>query len=89
MKFDMYFKNIKNMQFNIQIFKICNNVNLLSESNLKLQLSLQPNFSINFDPLNNILVPYKQTVSQKNKRSLQTKEKFQENFYQTKILKNM
>ena len=31
MKFDMHFKNIKNMQFNNQIFKICSHVNLFNE----------------------------------------------------------
>ena len=78
MKFDMCFKNIENMQFNGQIFKICSNVNLFSEScSLRLQLSLWPNFILKFDPLNNILGPYKQ------------KEKFQEKLYLTKILKEM
>ena len=32
MKFNMYFKNIKNKQFNSYIFKICNHVNLSSKS---------------------------------------------------------
>ena len=41
MKFDMCFKNIKNMQFNGYIFKICNHINLFSKScSLCLQLSL-------------------------------------------------
>ena len=41
MKFDMRFKNIKNMQFNYYVFKICSYANLFSEScSLKLQLSL-------------------------------------------------
>ena len=45
MKFDMYFKNIKNMQFNGQILKIHSHVNLFSKScSLKSQLSLQLNF---------------------------------------------
>ena len=52
MKFDMCFKNIKNIPFNGYIFKIYSHINLFS----KLQLSLQPNFG----PLNNILGPYKQ-----------------------------
>ena len=39
MKFDMYFKNIENMQFNGQIFKICNNVNLFNEN---CSIRLQP-----------------------------------------------
>ena len=57
MKFYMCIKNIKNMQFNDKIFKICNHVNLFSEScSLGLQLSLWPNFG----PLNQILGLYKQ-----------------------------
>ena len=45
------------MQFNDKIFKICNHVNLFSEScSLGLQLSLWPNFG----PLNQILGLYKQ-----------------------------
>ena len=32
MKFNMYFKNIKNKKFNGYIFKICNHVNLFSEA---------------------------------------------------------
>ena len=41
MKFDMCFKNIKNMQFNNLIFKICGHVNLFNEScSLRVQLTL-------------------------------------------------
>ena len=37
MKFDICFKNLKNIQFNCYILKIFNNVNLFSEScSLKL-----------------------------------------------------
>ena len=40
MKFDVRFKNIKNLQFNLY-FKIYNHVNLFSESSsLNLQLNL-------------------------------------------------
>ena len=66
MKFDMCSKNIKNIQFNIQIFKIYNTINLFSKGcSLRLQLCMYPNFSLNFDLLNNILGPYKQIVSLK------------------------
>ena len=41
MKFDMCFKNRKNMQFNGQILKICNHANLFSENcSFRLKLSL-------------------------------------------------
>ena len=51
MKFEMCFKNVKNMQFNGQIFKICNHVNMLP----------------NFGSFNNILGLYKQKEkAQKN-----------------------
>ena len=41
MKFDLYFKNIENMQFNGYIFKIYSHVNFFSEScSLRLQLNL-------------------------------------------------
>ena len=74
MKFDMCFKNIKKIQFNIKIFKICNHINLFSES---CNLSLQSNFSLNFDPL---------TINQVLKKK---KGDAQENFYGTKILKKI
>ena len=45
-----------------------------------LGYNLVSNQTFPFDPLNNISGPYKQTVSQKNKRSLKTKEKAQEKF---------
>ena len=45
-----------------------------------LGYNLVSNQTFPFDLLNNILGPYKQTISQKNKRSLQTKEKAQEKF---------
>ena len=32
MKSNMYFKNIKNKQFNGYVFEICNHVNLFSEA---------------------------------------------------------
>ena len=54
-----------------------------------LGYNLVSNQTFPFDPLNNILGPYKQTVSQKNKRSLKTKEKAQDEFYLTKILKKI
>ena len=64
MKFDMCFKNIKNMQFNGQIFKICSHVNLFSEScNLGLVTTkfvtkfCPQTLSLNFGSLNNILGP--------------------------------
>ena len=44
MKFDICFNNIKNMQFNDYIYKICSHVNLFSENcSLRLQLSLKLN----------------------------------------------
>ena len=75
MKLNMCFKNIKNIQFSGQIFKICSHVNLFNKScNLKLQLNLQSNFGL----FNNILGLYKQ----KNKKSKKKKNL-------TKILKEI
>ena len=42
---DMCIQSVKNMQFNNQIYKICNNVNFIKGScNLRLQQILQLNF---------------------------------------------
>ena len=41
MKFGVYVKNIKNMQLNSWIFKICSNGNFFSGSRLQLSLYLK------------------------------------------------
>ena len=62
MKLDTCFKNIKNIQFNGYIFKICSHVNLFSEDcSFRLQLSLWSNIG----PFNNILDLYKQKEKSK------------------------
>ena len=45
MKFDMRVKNIKNMQSNTQIFKICSYVNVFSGN---FSHWIQPNLQLNF-----------------------------------------
>ena len=59
MKFDVRFKNIKICN-STYIFKIYSYVNLFGESgSLKLQLNFSQILSLNFNPYNNILGPYK------------------------------
>ena len=79
MKFDTYFKNIKNIQFKSQILKICSYANLFSEScSFRIKLSLQPNFI-----LKGILVPLTIYLA------LTDKKKKSKKIYLTKILKEM
>ena len=79
MKFDMCFKNIENMLFNGLIFKICNNVNLFSDScSLVHNLICSQTLSLKFGLFDNVLGPYKIFL-----------KKVHENFNLTKILKEM
>ena len=77
MKFDMCFKNIENMLFNGLIFKICNNVNLFSDS-CSLVLICSQTLSLKFGLFDNVLGPYKIFLKEVH-----------ENFNLTKILKKM
>ena len=79
MKFDMCFKNIENILFNGLIFKICNNVNLFSDScSLVHNLICSQTLFLKFGLFDNVLSPYKIF-----------KKKVHENFNLTKILNEM
>ena len=77
MKFDMCYKNIKNIQLNENIFKnVVMLIGLVKVVALCYNLVCSQILSLNFSPLNNILGPY-------------IKKNVQQKFYLTKILKDM